>query len=48
VIGGAGASSPEAAEKVEDLFRSLVVVRGASPMPPRDLIPLTMPVTPGS
>ncbi|GGO60032.1 hypothetical protein GCM10010910_04430 [Microbacterium nanhaiense] len=48
VIGGAGASSPEAAERVEDLFRSLVVVRGASPMPPRDLIPLTMPVTPGS
>ena len=48
VIGGAGANSPEAAEQVEDLFRSLVVVRGAAPMPPRDLIPLTMPVTPGS
>ena len=48
VIGGAGASSPEAAEQVEDLFRSLVVVRGTAPMPPRDLIPLTMPVTPGS
>lgn len=48
VIGGAGASDPEAAEKVEDLFRSIVVVRGGTPMPPRDLIPLKMPATPGS
>lgn len=48
VIGGAAASDPEAAEKVEDLFRSIVVVRGGSPMPPRDLIPLKMPATPGS
>ena len=48
VIGGAGASDTEAAEKVEDLFRSIVVVRGGSPMPPRDLIPLKMPATPGS
>lgn len=48
VIGGAGASDPEAAEKVEELFRSIVVVRGGSPMPPRDLIPLKMPATPGS
>lgn len=48
VIGGAAASDPDAAEKVEDLFRSIVVVRGGSPMPPRDLIPLKMPATPGS
>ena len=48
VIGGAGASDPEAAAKIEDLFRSIVVVRGGSPMPPRDLIPLKMPATPGS
>ncbi|EYT59119.1 MULTISPECIES: DUF3710 domain-containing protein [Microbacterium] len=48
VIGGAGASDPDAAAKVEDLFRSIVVVRGGSPMPPRDLIPLKMPATPGS
>lgn len=47
VIGGAAASDPEAAAKVEDLFRSIVVVRGGSPMPPRDLIPLKMPATPG-
>lgn len=48
VIGGAGASDPDEAAKVEDLFRSIVVVRGGSPMPPRDLIPLKMPATPGS
>src|SRR5690606_35430689 len=48
VIGGAAASDMEAAAKVEDLFRSLVVVRGGSPMPPRDLIPLRMPTTPGT
>ncbi|MBZ4486337.1 DUF3710 domain-containing protein [Microbacterium sp. cx-55] len=48
VIGGAATSDVEAAAQVEDLFRSLVVVRGTSPMPPRDLIPLKMPATPGS
>lgn len=48
VIGGAAASDLEAAAKVEDLFRSIVVVRGGTPMPPRDLIPLKMPATPGS
>jgi hypothetical protein len=48
VIGGAAASDLAAASRVEDLFRSLVVVRGDSPMPPRDLIPLTLPSTPGT
>lgn len=48
VIGGAAASDLDAAAQVEDLFRSIVVVRGGSPMPPRDLIPLKMPATPGS
>ncbi|WP_243225575.1 DUF3710 domain-containing protein [Microbacterium sp. CIAB417] len=48
VIGGAAASDLDAAAKVEDLFRSLVVVRGGAPMPPRDLIPLKMPATPGA
>jgi hypothetical protein len=48
VIGGAATNDTDAAAKVEDLFRSLVVVRGGSPMPPRDLIPLKMPATPGS
>ena len=48
VIGGAAAADPAAAERVEDLFRSLVVVRGGNPMPPRDLIPLKMPQAPGT
>ena len=47
VIGGAATSDVDAAAQIEDLFRSLVVVRGGTPMPPRDLIPLRMPATPG-
>jgi Protein of unknown function (DUF3710) len=46
VIAGEGAVNPDAAAEVEDLFRSIVVVRGSTPMPPRDLIPLRMPSTP--
>ncbi|TAL41479.1 MAG: DUF3710 domain-containing protein [Salinibacterium sp.] len=45
VIAGAGAMDPDAAAKIEDLFRSIVVVRGSTPMPPRDLIPLHIPAT---
>ncbi|WP_105565051.1 DUF3710 domain-containing protein [Microbacterium halophytorum] len=47
VIGGRAAGEPGAAAQVEDLFRSLVVVRGQNPMPPRDLIPLKVPASPG-
>ena len=43
VIAGEGVLNPDAAAKIEELFRSIVVVRGNSPMPPRDLIPLHMP-----
>jgi len=43
VIAGDAIINPEAAAKVEELFRSIVVVRGVTPMPPRDLIPLHMP-----
>jgi hypothetical protein len=43
VIAGEGAVDREAAAKIEELFRSVVVVRGKTPMPPRDLIPLHMP-----
>jgi hypothetical protein len=43
VIAGDAIVNPEAAAKVEELFRSIVVVRGVTPMPPRDLIPLHMP-----
>ncbi|MDQ1122197.1 DUF3710 domain-containing protein [Microbacterium trichothecenolyticum] len=48
VVGGAATSDVEAAAAIEDLFRSIVVVRGTSPMPPRDLIPLRMPSTPAT
>jgi hypothetical protein len=43
VVSGKAAVDPEAAALVEDLFRSIVVVRGSTPMPPRDLIPLNVP-----
>ena len=43
VISGEAAVDARAAGEVEDLFRSVVVVRGSAPMPPRDLIPLHMP-----
>ncbi|MEO5533728.1 MAG: DUF3710 domain-containing protein [Pseudolysinimonas sp.] len=43
VISGEATSDPGAAAKVEELFRSIVVVRGTTPMPPRDLIPLQVP-----
>jgi hypothetical protein len=46
VIAGDAAVNPAAAAAIEDLFRSIVVVRGNQPMPPRDLIPLRMPATP--
>jgi hypothetical protein len=45
VISGEGAGNAEAAAKVEELFRSIVVVRGTTPMPPRDLIPLHVPAS---
>jgi hypothetical protein len=45
VIAGDALGSADSASKIEDLFRSIVVVRGNTPMPPRDLIPLHMPAT---
>ncbi|WBU38502.1 DUF3710 domain-containing protein [Homoserinibacter sp. YIM 151385] len=43
VISGKAAVDASAAAQVEELFRSIVVVRGGTPMPPRDLIPLQVP-----
>jgi len=48
VIAGEAINNPAAQAAVEELFRSVVVVRGSSPMPPRDLIPLTIPKTAAS
>lgn len=47
VIAGDAVVKPDAAALVEDLFRSIVVVRGTTPMPPRDLIPLAIPQSSG-
>lgn len=43
VIGGTAATNPEAAEVIHAMLRSVVVVRGEVPMPPRELLPLRVP-----
>ncbi len=43
VITGKAATEPAPARRVEDLLRDVVVVRGGSPMAPRDAIPLRLP-----
>ncbi|GAB3407354.1 DUF3710 domain-containing protein [Schumannella luteola] len=43
VISGKAAVEEKAGAEIEELFRSIVVVRGGQPMPPRDLIPLHVP-----
>lgn len=42
-ITGAAINDPAQEKAVEELFRSLVVVRGDMPMPPRELLPLRLP-----
>ena len=48
VVSGQAAVEREAGEQIEELFRSIVVVRGTTPMPPRDLIPLHVPASAGT
>lgn len=43
VISGPAASDPIAAETIHEIFRGIVVVRGTTPMPPRELLPLRVP-----
>ncbi|MDA0567099.1 DUF3710 domain-containing protein [Streptomonospora sp. S1-112] len=43
VIRGEGAVKPEAMAGVEELFQKIVVVRGETPMPPRELLPIVVP-----
>lgn len=43
VIGGAALNDARAAADIDDLFRSVVVVRSDVPLPPKDLLPLTIP-----
>lgn len=46
VIGGKAAIDPDAAATVHAMLRSVVVVRGSTPMPPRELLPLRVPASP--
>lgn len=43
VISGNALAEPLAMANMIDLFRSVIVVRGSSPMPPKDLLPLVAP-----
>jgi queuine/archaeosine tRNA-ribosyltransferase len=43
VISGAALTDPIAAGRIEALFRKIVVLRGETPLPPRDLLPITVP-----
>jgi hypothetical protein len=43
VIGGRAVADKAAAETIHQMLRSVVVVRGSTPMPPRDLLPLRVP-----
>lgn len=43
VFTGDAAIDQQTAQEMEDLFRRIVVVRGAEPMAPRDLLPLRVP-----
>lgn len=45
VIAGDALTNLSSEAALESLFRSVVVIRGTAPMPPRDLIPLNMPKT---
>ncbi len=42
-VGGAALNDARAAADIDDLFRSVVVVREDVPLPPKDLLPLTIP-----
>lgn len=43
VIGGAALNDSKASADIDDLFRSVVVVRGEVPLPPKDLLALSIP-----
>ncbi|MBB4932199.1 hypothetical protein F4561_003019 [Lipingzhangella halophila] len=43
VIRGEGATKPEVMAEIEEIFQRIVVVRGEQPVPPRDLLSITVP-----
>lgn len=42
-IAGAAITDPKAAADIDDLFRSVIIHRDATPLPPGDLLPLHVP-----
>ena len=44
VIAGPAALDPQLGEEMLEIFRGLVVVRGQQPLPPRELLPLRVPL----
>ncbi|WP_313814224.1 DUF3710 domain-containing protein [Glutamicibacter sp.] len=43
VVGGAAISDEEAAKTIDSLIRSVIVNRGDKPLPPQELLPLSVP-----
>jgi hypothetical protein len=43
VISGAAITDPKASAEVDDIFRSVTVHRDSAPLPPGDLMPLSLP-----
>jgi hypothetical protein len=43
VISGAAITDPKASAELDDLFRSVTINRDATPLPPGDLLPLSLP-----
>ena len=48
VITGPAATEASTGRAMIDLFRSLVIVRGETPMPPREMLPIRVPAQAGS
>jgi hypothetical protein len=43
-ISGAAISDLEQKSELEDVFRGIVVKRGETPLPPREVLPLELPL----
>ena len=43
IITGPGATEPVSAAEMDDVFRGVIINRGDTPIPPRDLLPLALP-----
>ena len=43
IFTGPGATEPVSASEMDDVFRGVIINRGDTPIPPRDLLPLSVP-----